>query len=414
MNILFLTLVQVDTLYIRGNYTDLLREFCNLGHHVYIVSPAERRENKKTGLIQEGNCTILRVQTGNIQKTNLLEKGLSTVLLEGQFIRAIQRYFSDICFDLVLYSTPPITVAGVVEYIKKRDHAYTYLLLKDIFPQNAVDIGILRKKGIAGFIYRYFRSKEKKLYAISDRIGCMSQANVDYLLRQDSEIDPNKVEICPNSVEPIDISITLERRNALREKYGIPQNKLVFLYGGNLGRPQGIPFIIDCLRACANREDCFFVICGSGTEYAKLEQYVDTEHPANVRLMKSLPREDYEDFVPACDVGLLFLDYRFVIPNFPSRLLSYMQAGLPVLCCTDPNTDVGDVAVAGRFGWKCLSNDAASFCQMVDAACSADRIAMGDAGKTYLRAHYTVAEGCEIILRNITKTKTRGTDHVSR
>lgn len=147
--------------------------------------------------------------------------------------------------------------AGVVEYIKRRDHARTYLLLKDIFPQNAVDIGILKKSGLKGLIYRYFRAKEKKLYAISDRIGCMSQANVDYLLRQDPELDPAKVELCPNSVEPLERTITAERRRELREKYGIPQDKTVFLYGGNLGRPQGVPFIMDCLRACRNRQDCF-------------------------------------------------------------------------------------------------------------------------------------------------------------
>lgn len=85
-------------------------------------------------------------------------------------------------FDLIIYSTPPITFQRAVEYVKERDNAQTYLLLKDIFPQNAVDIGILSKNGWKGLIYKYFRKKEKKLYGISDRIGCMSEANCKYIL----------------------------------------------------------------------------------------------------------------------------------------------------------------------------------------------------------------------------------------
>lgn len=401
MNVLFLTIGAFDHIQQRGAYTDLLREFAMAGHRLYVVSTRERRNGLPTELLEDGPAQHLKVRVGNITKTGLLEKGISTVTIGQCYQRAIQKYWRDVRFDLVLYSTPPITLAGVVDWVKRRDGARTYLLLKDIFPQNAVDVGILKTSGFKGLIYRYFRAKEKKLYAISDRIGCMSQANVDYLLRQDPELDPAKVEICPNSVEPLERTITAERRRELREKYGIPQDKTVFLYGGNLGRPQGVPFIMDCLRACKDRRDCFFFICGSGTEFPKLLDFAETERLPNVKVLPGLPHDDYEDMVPACDVGLLFLDYRFTIPNFPSRLLSYMQARLPVLCCTDPHTDVGDVCQGGGFGWKCLSNDVSSFCAAVDSACAADRAAMGAAGYGYLLSHYTAEQGYRIIMKGL-------------
>ena len=401
MNVLFLTIGAFDHIQQRGAYTDLLREFAKAGHRLYVVSTRERRNGLPTELLEDGPAQHLKVRVGNITKTGLLEKGISTVTIGQCYQRAIQKYWRDVRFDLVLYSTPPITLAGVVDWVKRRDGARTYLLLKDIFPQNAVDVGILKTSGFKGLIYRYFRPKEKKLYALSDRIGCMSQANVDYLLRQDPELDPAKVEICPNSVEPLERTITAERRRELREKYGIPQDKTVFLYGGNLGRPQGVPFIMDCLRACKDRRDCFFFICGSGTEFPKLLDFAETERLPNVKVLPGLPHDDYEDMVPACDVGLLFLDYRFTIPNFPSRLLSYMQARLPVLCCTDPQTDVGDVCQGGGFGWKCLSNDVSSFCAAVDSACAADRAAMGAAGYDYLLSHYTAEQGYRIIMKGL-------------
>ena len=178
MNIFFLTLLSFDSIDERNIYTDLLREFVKNGHHVYAISPVEKRYNKQTSLTEKENETILRLRIGNIQKTHIIEKGISTIMIEPTFKRAIKKYYSNVKFDLVLYSTPPITFIGAIEYVKNRDGAKTYLLLKDIFPQNAVDIGMLKKTGLKGILYRHFRKQEKRLYQVSDRIGCMSPANV--------------------------------------------------------------------------------------------------------------------------------------------------------------------------------------------------------------------------------------------
>ena len=327
----------------------MLREFIKNGHDVFIVTPVERRYKEKTTLVKQGKAKILKVKTLNIQKTGFLEKGLGTVLLEHQYLKAIKKYYKGVSFDLVLYATPPITLIKPIEYVKKRDHAKTYLMLKDIFPQNAVDIGMMQTSGIKGLLYKVFRKKEKQLYAISDRIGCMSQANVDYVIKHNPEVSADKVEICPNSIEVQDMTLTSDEKAEMREKYGIPLDKKVFVYGGNLGKPQGIPFIIECLRAEKENPNLFFLIVGDGTEYGKLEEFITTDKPVNVKLMKCLPKDDYDRMIAACDVGMIFLDYRFTIPNFPSRLLSYMQAGISVLACTDPNTDIGKVIVDGGF-----------------------------------------------------------------
>ncbi len=404
-NILFLTLSMFRSIDEHGIYADLMREFVKNGHDVYIVSPVERRYGLVTKLMHGASdefhkrVHILWIKTGNIQKTNIIEKGISTILLESKLISGIKKYLSDVKFDLVLYSTPPITFFKAVEYVKKRDNAKTYLLLKDIFPQNAVDLGMMKKSGIKGLIYKYFRRKEKKLYAISDKIGCMSPANVEYTFRMNPEIPSDKVEVCPNSVEYRDMSITDDERNALRKKYDIPLDKKVFVYGGNLGKPQGIPFIIECLKAEADNKDVFFLIVGSGTEFPKLEEFVSTEKPNNVKLMKQLPKEDYDKMVAACDVGMIFLDHRFTIPNFPSRLLAYMQAGIPVLACTDTNTDIGKVITDAGFGWWCESNDVAAFSSAVAEALAADADAMKEKEIAYLYKNYTVETAYKTIVK---------------
>ena len=332
---------------------------------MYIICALEKRDNQETYIANEDGCIILRVKIGNNKRTHIIEKGLTTVLLPKKYIAAIKEYFADVKFDLVIYPTPPVTQAETVEFVKKRDGAKSYLLLKDIFPQNAVDIGMMSKSGIKGLLYKHFRKKEKKLYTVSDYIGCMSQANVAYILKHNPEIDPGKVEVCPNSIEVIDKSVDAITRKEIRRKYGLPLEKKIFIYGGNLGKPQGIPFIVNCLKNVKDVEDAFFLIVGDGTEYGKLDTYVQTEKQSNLKLMKKLPKEDYDALVGACDVGLIFLDYRFTIPNFPSRLLSYMQAKIPVLACTDKNTDIGQVITKGGFGWWCASDDASRFSEMI-------------------------------------------------
>jgi glycosyltransferase involved in cell wall biosynthesis len=397
MNILFLTLIDIVSIEERGIYQDLMREIISNGDELFIISPTERRHKQQTRLISLGKCSIVKVKIGNIQKTNVIEKGIATVLIDSQIKSAIRNYFADIRFDLVIYSTPPITYIKIINYIKKRDGAKTYLLLKDIFPQNAVDLGMLRKNSV---LYQYFRKKETSLYKLSDRIGCMSQANVDFVLKHNPWINPSIVEIFPNCIDIQELHITEAEKLEFRTKYGIPLERTIFVYGGNLGKPQGIDFLIACLKAQNNNNKAFFLIVGSGTEYNKLKNYISQENPLNVVLMEKMPKNEYDKMISSCDIGMIFLDHRFTIPNFPSRLLSYMQARLPVLACTDRNTDLGKVIVDGGFGWWCESNDTERFSHLIDEITKSDLTNLRNNASSYLHANYDVRSLLHIILNS--------------
>ena len=401
MNILFLTLFELSTLEEGNLYTDLMKVFVKNNHNVHIISPTEKRRQQPTHLLEKDNYKILKLQIGNTQKTNMIEKGISMLTLESKYKKGIKDYFSEVKFDLVLYSTPPVTLKRAVEYVKKRDNAKTYLLVKDIFRQNAVDLGMMTKSGINSILYRHFRNKEKRLYNISDYIGCMSPRNVDFILRNNPEISPDIVEVCPNSIEPQIINKDQIKIKMIREKYSIPSDKTVFIYGGNLGKPQGIDFLIECLRANKNNENVYFIIAGSGTDFNKLRIFFDEEKPDNAQLFSQLPKLDYDILANSCDVGLIFLDKRFTIPNFPSRLLSYMQASMPVLAVTDVNTDIGETIENGEFGLWCESNDLLAFNQKVRQLCDSNiRKQMSLNSRKYLENNYTSTHSYEIIMRH--------------
>ena len=258
MTIVFLCLSRVWDIHDKEIYPDLLREFINEDNDVYIFTPIERRYGQTTQIIRQGRATIIKVKTLNIQKTNLIEKGIGTILIERQYLHAVKRYLKVENVDLVLYATPPITLLAPILYLKKKYAAKTYLMLKDIFPQNAVDLGMISKNGIKGLLYRIFRKKEQQLYAISERIGCMSPANIKYILEHNHEIVKGKVELCPNCVEFCDLRISETEKRAVRGLYNLPIDKCLFVYGGNLGKPQGIAFFIQCLQIERTNPDVFF------------------------------------------------------------------------------------------------------------------------------------------------------------
>ncbi|WP_304236008.1 glycosyltransferase family 4 protein [Jiulongibacter sediminis] len=397
-NILFITLVQIESIYDRGIYTDLIRKLSAEGHSVFVVCPVERRYNKHNFIKVEGNVKILYVKTFNIQKTNIFEKVVSILTINYFFTTAIKNYLDETVFHLILYSTPPITITKLIQVLKHKYSAKTYLLLKDIFPQNAVDMGMFSNSGV---IHNYFRKQEIKLYEISDYIGCMSKKNIEYVLKNNPYLEHSKVELNPNSIEIESRQIV--RTSEIRAKYGLPLNTTIFIYGGNLGIPQGIEFLIEVLNSNKSRNDCFFLIVGSGTEYKKIESFIKKINSKNSRLLGYLPKNEFDELLSTADVGLVFLDYRFTIPNFPSRLLSYLEFKIPVLLATDVSTDIGAIAEENNFGLWAQSNDISTFNTHLNFFLENKklRIKMGEAGFDFLKKNYSISISYEKIISKI-------------
>lgn len=400
MQVLFLTLVKIDSLKERGIYTDLLRKFSNEGHTVTLVCPTERREKKATTLLRQGNVSILKVKTLNLQKTNLIEKGVGTLAIEYQFLAAIKKHLKTSSFDLILYSTPPITFSKIIEYVKKRDNAFAYLLLKDIFPQNAVDMQMMKAHSL---LHKMFLKKEQKLYAVSDTIGCMSPANRAYVLKHNPEIDPSKVEVNPNTIQPISFIQTNEEKNSIRLKYELPLDQKIFVYGGNLGVPQGLDFLLETISN-VKQENAFFLIVGSGTMYSKIEKWFQKEEPSNAKLLAGLSKADYDQLLMACDIGLIFLNKNFTIPNFPSRLLSYLEMKMPVIAATDIATDIGEIIEKNQCGKWVLAGDLANMQEAISGftnTCSIDFEQMRANAFRLLETEYLVDYSYNLIVQKV-------------
>lgn len=390
MRVLFLLLYYPEPHQSSNLYADLVDEFKKNGHEVTVVSAA--MENQPSTLKSEKGIEVLRVKTQKIFNVHPLLKGIATVRMPYQFKRAIKKHFIKRTFDLVLTPTPPITFVDIVVWLKKKHTLQSYLILRDIFPQNARDLGMMKNP----LLFNYFRRKEKKLYHYSDHIGCMSQGNIDYVIKHNPEIDPKKVSLLPNWQKVHSFS---EKNGSIKEKYGLA-DKYIAIFGGNIGAPQKIENIVTLAKEYIDKGDIVFLIIGSGARKKHLERLVADNGLENVLIRDQLPRLDYQQLVYNSDVGLISLNEKFTIPNIPSKTLSYFNAKIPVLAAIDAHTDYGKILDDSGAGLWSLTGDMEKYKQNFDRLYNdpALRRQMGENGYAYLLRFLSVDKAYDTII----------------
>lgn len=381
MRILFLLLYYPEPHESFNMYADLVEEFVRNGHDVTVISAAT--ENQSASLTTEKGIEVLRVKTQKLFNVTPVLKGIATVLIPYQFKKAIRRHFSNRNFDLVLTPTPPITFVDIVAWLKSKYAMPSYLILRDIFPQNARDLGMIKNP----LLFHYFRKKEKKLYRYSDHIGCMSQGNIDYVIKHNPEVDPQKLSLLPNWQKLYPPS---EKNNSAKSKYGL-DGKFIAIFGGNIGEPQKIENIVELANMYRDNHNIVFLIVGTGTRKGFLEQLVARQKLDNIIIHNTLPRNDYHDLVQNADVGLISLSEKFTIPNIPSKTLSYFNARIPILAFIDANTDYGKILDESQSGFWSVIGDIETYKKNFDTLYNNPELCrqMGENGHKYLKAHLT-------------------------
>lgn len=333
MKVIFLMLAFPDMDKSFNMYTSLVEEFHLHGHEVVVVAPGKGT----TRLTTERGIPVIRVKTLPLKNVPFYIKGISNLLLPFQFGRAVKKYCADRNFDLIVMPTPPITLVDLTAKLKSKYGGRLYLILRDIFPQNAVDLGFMRKGGI---VYRYFRSKESKLYNLANYIGCMSPGNIQYIIRHNKYIEIGKVHELKNFQKSY--TGNSPNQNYFKDKYNL-RDKFVVVFGGNMGKPQQIENVLQLAQSCQNHPDILFLLLGEGVQANQIESQIKNQGLENIIFDSTLEKQDYQDLLKSCDIGLISLHKAFTIPNIPSKALDYFNIGMPVLASLDQATDFGHI-----------------------------------------------------------------------
>jgi O26-antigen biosynthesis N-acetyl-L-fucosamine transferase len=360
---------------------DLAMAICSRDNEAIILAPSDTI-SEKIETSREDGVLVVRVKTGAIKGTNNVARATREARLSGMLWNAAQDFLRQNPCDLIIFYSPTIFFGPLVRRLKRLWSCPAYLILRDIFPDWALDAGILRK----GLIYEFFRRVAGAQYRIADVIAVQSPANLKYFARAFPD-EQFQLEVLFNWTALTEDQLV---HTDYRASLGL-QEKTVFLYGGNLGVAQDIDNIFRLAARLAYRPNIHFLLVGEGREVPRLKKRIEADRIANLEIISARGQDDYLSLVSEFDVGLISLDARLKTQNVPGKLLGYLYWGLPVLASINPGNDLFWMLQDHGAGLCCLNGDDEGLLR--DALRLADdpelRAAMGQNGRRLLRQTFS-------------------------
>jgi glycosyltransferase involved in cell wall biosynthesis len=319
---------------------DLARELAALGQRPTVIVPAQELGSRWT-LEHDAGVEVLRIRAPRTKDIGRVRRVIAEALLPFVLRRGLARSpLADTRWDGVVWYSPTIFFGPLVRALKRRSRCRGYLILRDLFPDWAVDAGLLRK----GLAYRFFKLVERYQYASAEVIGVQTPANVPLLQAQAQR---RRVEVLNNWLSDATAVPTAAPVFARRP------DTITFVYAGNMGAAQGMDSLVELAARLAARDDLAFLFVGRGTEVARLKQRVAELALPRVEFRDEVEPWEVPALLAACDVGLIALDPRHTTHNIPGKFLTYLRAGLPVLAHINPGNDLAEVIESEEVGLAC-------------------------------------------------------------
>jgi O26-antigen biosynthesis N-acetyl-L-fucosamine transferase len=372
---------------------DLGIELHRRGHSVVVLTPSGGVCEPFTISMEDG-LLIARVRAGNVKSSNKALRALAEARLSANLWRRAKAFLRENRCDLLLFYSPSIFFGPLVRKLKALWGCPAYLILRDIFPEWAVDAGILRR----GLVHRFFHRMEVYQYQTADLIAVQSPGNLEYFARAFRR-NQFRLKVLYNwaLLNETDLPNT-----NWRARLGL-ENKLVFVYGGNIGVAQDLDNLLRLAVRLAQRTNIHFLLVGSGSEVARLNESIAAQGLRNIQIVPAVSQNEYLSMISEFDVGLISLDARFKTHNIPGKLLSYLYWGLPVLASVNPGNDLSDLLNRNRAGFCVVNGDqenlVAAAQRLVDDPVL--RSEMGGNGRRLLEETFSVKAAADQMLAHL-------------
>ncbi len=226
-------------------------------------------------------------------------------------------------FDLVLATSTPLTIAIpalIAKYIAQRP---TVFEIRDVWPDAAVDAGMLKK----GVLYQCARWLEMKAYRKSDQIVALSDGMLDRIVSKG--IPKEKIEMFPNCSDVESFDPLRFDRKSLRQEFGVT-DEFVLLYVGAINTANDMPFLVKCIDALKKNRNVKWWFVGGGNQLDYLQSAVEQLNARNVIFWGKKQKSEVPKFVHAADAGVVsFINKPVYYENSPNKFFDYIAGGLP-------------------------------------------------------------------------------------
>lgn len=326
---------------------DLSREFVAQGHQLTVILPSW--EITEDFLLEEmEGFQVLRLKSPKAKDVNYVQRTLSEFLMPFFMKRGYKKSpLHEEKWDGVVWYSPSIFHAPFVKYLKNLSGSKGYLIIRDIFPEWAVDMGLMGK----GFVYRFFSAVARYQYSVADIIGVQTPGNLSYF-EDWRKVKGRGLVVLQNwlaDTKPDICSISIDKSNL--------DGRKIFVYAGNMGIAQGMDVLIDLAEKLKNRNDIGFLFVGRGSEFKRLAEESKRRSLDNIEFKDEIHPDEIPALYAQCSVGIVSLDRRHKSHNIPGKFLSYMQSGIPVLASINSGNDLADLIRSENVGMVCEDGD---------------------------------------------------------
>ena len=357
-------------------------------HKVTVITPQSYSKNNE--ILNIDGVQIRRFPSGQIKNVSKLKRAFNESMLPWRAWNHHKEFFRSSPHDLIVFYSPCIFWGPLIHRLRKLWKAPAFLVLRDFFPQWAIDIGMLRERAITT---RYLRACEAATYAQSDVIGIQSQNNLNIF--RDAHPNGPQLELLYNWAED---RPGRRQFSSFRTRLNLT-DKVIFFYGGAITEQQDIPNLLRLAEFLHKESEAHFLIIGEGYDLPNVRAIVKQRQLTNVTIHAPVDQETFRSLLAEVDVGLFSLARSHSTHNFPGKVLGYLVQGLPVLGSVNPGNDLEDVINKAGAGFVAINGEDEKLAQAallllkdVNA-----RYAAGKAARTLLSSKFSVASAATII-----------------
>ncbi len=357
---------------------DLSREFVRQGHELTVLLPSSDLD-QPWALEDFGGVRVLRLKAPKTKDIDYVRRTLGEFLMPYAMLRNLRKSpLADEQWDGVVWYAPSIFFGPIASALKKAGGCKGYLIIRDIFPEWAVDMGLMGR----GLPYRFFRAVANYQYSVADVIGIQTPGNAVYFEHW-LQKPGRKLEVLQNWLSDAPVghcSIDLAKTCLTGRR--------VFVYAGNMGVAQGMDVLLDLAEQLKTRSDIGFLFVGRGSDAQKLAADAKARGLDNVLFHDEIDPDEIPGLYAQCDVGLVALHPKHKTHNIPGKFLTYMQSGLPVLAKINEGNDLVELIRDERVGAVATGDSVELLAGEAEAlidACAGDRDLPGRCKALYQR-----------------------------
>lgn len=326
---------------------DLAREFVRQGHELTVFLP-DADLDQPWRLENVDGAQILRLKSPRIKDVSYIRRTIGEYLMPYAMWKNLRRSpLSSQRWEAIVWYSPSIFHGPLVRKLKRQSGCKGYLIIRDIFPEWAVDLGILRP----GLAYRFFQWIAHQQYYVADIIGVQTPGNLSYFKQWYEDRQGRSLEVLQN---------WLDKPARVRCQIRLVETQLsgrkILVYAGNMGVAQGLGILLEVATRMRARDDIGFLFVGRGGDAKRLRECANERGLDNVLFRDEIDPDEISDLYDQCAAGIVALDPRHKSHNIPGKFLTYMQNGLPVLANVNAGNDLAHLIRCKNVGEVCETN----------------------------------------------------------